>query len=36
MEDVRYPIGKFDRSKGTHKYTPEERKKLIESIAEMP
>ena len=36
MEDLRYPIGKFDRSKGTQKYAPEERKKLIESIAETP
>jgi len=34
MEDLRYPIGKFDRSKGPN--TTEERKQLIESIAEMP
>jgi uncharacterized damage-inducible protein DinB len=34
MEDLRYPIGRFDRSKGTN--TAEERKKLIESIAELP
>jgi DinB family protein len=34
MEDVRYPIGKFDRSKASH--TVEERKQLIDSIAELP
>jgi hypothetical protein len=34
MEDLRYPIGKFDRSKGPN--SAEERKQLIESIAEMP
>jgi uncharacterized damage-inducible protein DinB len=34
MEDLRYPIGKFDRSKTTH--TAEERKHLIDSIAELP
>ena len=34
MEDIRYPIGKFDRSQGPH--TPEERKKLIDSIADVP
>jgi hypothetical protein len=34
MEDLRYPIGKFDRSQSSH--TPEERKKLIEGIAELP
>jgi hypothetical protein len=34
MEDLRFPIGKFDRSKGAN--TPEERKKLIDTIAEVP
>ena len=34
MEDVRYPIGKFDRSKGAN--TAEERRQLIEAIAEAP
>ena len=34
MEDLRYPIGKFDRSKGPN--TPEKRKTLIEAIAEVP
>jgi hypothetical protein len=34
MEDLRYPIGKFDRSKGPN--TAEQRKALIDSIAEMP
>jgi hypothetical protein len=34
MEDLRYPIGKFDRSRGPN--TPEERKKLIDTIAEVP
>jgi DinB family protein len=35
MEDVlRYPIGKFDPSKASH--TAEERKQLIDSIAELP
>jgi hypothetical protein len=34
MEDLRYPIGKFDRNKGPN--TPEERKKLIDNIAEAP
>jgi len=34
MEDLRYPIGQFDRSKGPN--TPEERKKLIDTIAEAP
>jgi len=34
MEDLRYPIGKYDRSKGPK--TPEERKHLIDSIAETP
>jgi len=34
MEDLRFPIGKFDRSRGPN--TPEERKKLIETIAEAP
>jgi uncharacterized damage-inducible protein DinB len=34
MEDLRYPIGKFDRSKGPN--TAEERKRLIDSIADMP
>lgn len=34
MEDLRYPIGKFDRSQSTN--TPEKRKKLIETIAEFP
>jgi uncharacterized damage-inducible protein DinB len=34
MEDLRYPIGKFDRSKGPN--TAEERKQLIDNIAEMP
>ncbi len=34
MEDLRYPIGRFDRSKATN--TPEERKALIEAIADVP
>jgi uncharacterized damage-inducible protein DinB len=34
MEDLRYPIGKFDRSKGPN--TAEERRRLIDTIAEMP
>jgi hypothetical protein len=34
MEDLRYPIGIFDRTKGPN--TPEERKKLIDNIAEVP
>jgi len=34
MEDLRYPIGKFDRNRGPN--TPEERKKLIETIAAVP
>jgi uncharacterized damage-inducible protein DinB len=34
MEDLRFPIGKFDRSRGP--YTPEERKKLIDAVAEAP
>jgi len=34
MEDLRYPIGKFDRSRGPN--TPEERKKLVENIAVSP
>lgn len=34
MEDLRYPIGKFDRSKGPN--TSDERKKLIDTIAEAP
>lgn len=34
MEDLRYPIGKFDRSKAPT--SAEERKPLIENIAEMP
>jgi hypothetical protein len=34
MEDLRFPIGKFDRTKGPN--TPEERKKLIDTIAELP
>jgi uncharacterized damage-inducible protein DinB len=34
MEDLRFPIGKFDRSKEPN--TPEERKKLIETIADAP
>jgi uncharacterized damage-inducible protein DinB len=34
MEDLRYPIGQFDRTRGPH--TPEERKKLIENIAALP
>jgi uncharacterized damage-inducible protein DinB len=34
MEDLRFPIGKFDRSRGSN--TPEERKKLIDTIAEVP
>jgi len=33
MEDLRFPIGKFDR---TRPNTPDERKKLIETIAEAP
>ena len=33
MEDLRFPIGKFDWSQRTN--TPEERKKLIDSIAEV-
>ena len=34
MEDLRYPIGKFDRNKGPN--SAEERKQLIDSVAEMP
>jgi hypothetical protein len=34
MEDLRYPIGKFDRTRGPN--TPEQRKKLVETLAEMP
>jgi hypothetical protein len=34
MEDSRYPIGKYDRARGPH--TPEERKKLIDAIAQLP
>lgn len=34
MEDVRFPIGRFDRSKRAN--TPEERTKLIGNIAGMP
>ena len=34
MEDLRYPIGKFDRSKGPT--TSDERKRLIDTIAEAP
>lgn len=34
MGDLRYPIGKFDRSKGPN--TAEERKQAIEAIAETP
>jgi uncharacterized damage-inducible protein DinB len=34
MEDLRFPIGKFERSKGP--YTSDERKKLIDTIAEGP
>jgi uncharacterized damage-inducible protein DinB len=34
MEDLRYPIGKFDRTRGPN--TPEERKKHIESLADLP
>jgi uncharacterized damage-inducible protein DinB len=34
MEDLRYPIGKFDRSKGPN--SADERKRLIDSIAELP
>jgi uncharacterized damage-inducible protein DinB len=34
MEDLRYPIGEFDRSKGPN--TGEERKLLIEAIADVP
>jgi len=34
MEDLRYPIGKYDRSRGPH--SPEERKKLIDAIAQVP
>jgi uncharacterized damage-inducible protein DinB len=34
MEDLRYPIGKFDRTRGPH--TPEERKQLINGIAGLP
>lgn len=34
MEDLRFPIGKFDRSRVPN--TPEERKKLIETLAEAP
>ena len=34
MEDLRFPTGKFDWSKTTN--TPEERKKLIDTIAEAP
>src|ERR1035438_10257206 len=34
MEDLRFPIGKFDRTKGPN--TPDDRKKLIDAIAELP
>jgi hypothetical protein len=34
MEDLRYPIGNFDYSKGAN--TAEERKQLIDTIAEVP
>ena len=34
MEDLRYPIGKFDWSKGAN--SAEERKRLIDSVADMP
>ena len=34
MEDLRYPIGKFDRSKAPT--SAEERKQLIDSMAELP
>ena len=34
MEDLRYPIGKFDWSQGAN--SAEERKRLIDSVAEMP
>ncbi len=34
MEDLRFPIGKFDRSRGPN--TPDERKNLIDTIAEAP
>src|ERR1019366_10004301 len=34
MEDLRYPIGKFDWSKGAN--SAEDRKRLIDSFAEMP
>ena len=32
MEDLRFPIGKFDGTKGPN--TPEERKKQVDTIAE--
>jgi hypothetical protein len=34
VEELSYPIGKFDRSRGTH--SKDERKQLIESIAALP
>jgi len=34
MEDLRYPIGKFDMDKGPN--TGDERKRLIDTIAEVP
>ena len=34
MEDIRFPIGKFQRTEGPN--TPEERKKLIDTIADAP
>ena len=34
MEDLRYPIGKFDMDKGPN--TGDERKRLVDAIAEMP
>jgi hypothetical protein len=34
MEDLRYPIGKFDKTRGPH--TPEERKTLVDAVAQLP
>ncbi|PSH02946.1 MAG: metal-dependent hydrolase [Acidobacteria bacterium] len=34
MEDLRFPIGKFDKTKGPN--TPDQRKQLIGDIAQMP
>lgn len=34
MEDLRFPIGKFDRTKGSN--TPDERKQLIDALADVP